>query len=129
MSLILNITSTKLDNEDPLENEDLQELTRELCKSIAKETDIKAEIPRGESVEGARGDLSTWGEIVLTFLSNDSASAVALFAIFKSYFDRNSSLTIKIKRKDGTSLEITSKNNKLEKIQTLLSHLDSLEHL
>lgn len=120
MNLTLNLSSTELDNED------LQTLTRQLCDSIADETKIRAEIPSQESKPNARGDLPVWAEIVLTFFG--SGGAVALFGILQAYFDRHSSFTIKATKADGTSMEITAQNIKLEQIQVLLSQLDSQSH-
>jgi len=120
MNLTLNLSSNELDPED------LQALTRGLCDSIVDETEIKAEIPSGAVVQGAKGDPVTLGLIVLTLLT--SGSAVALFEIFKAYFNRNSSLTIKMIRADGTPLEITAQNIKLEQLQTLLSQVDNTTH-
>jgi hypothetical protein len=116
MNLILNLSSSELDNEE------LQSLTRQLCDSIADETDIKAEIPNGAVAEGTKGDPITLGLIALTFIK--SGAAVALFNVLKAYFERNSSFTIKAKKADGTELEITAQNMKLEQIQALLSQLD-----
>jgi hypothetical protein len=62
-------------------------------------------------------------EIILTFFGSGGA-AVALFNIFKAYFDRNSSFTIKAKKADGTELEISAQNMKLEQIQALLTQLN-----
>jgi hypothetical protein len=116
MNLMLNLSSTDLDDED------LQQLTQELCNSIASETEIKAELPSGAVQQGHKGDPITLGAIVLSFLS--SGSAVALFNIFKAYFDRNSSFTIKAKKADGTELEISAQNMKLEQIQALLAQFN-----
>lgn len=115
MNLILNLSSSELDSEE------LQALTRQLCDSIADETDIKSEIPSGAVVQGTKGDPITLGTIALAFIGSDAA--VALFNIFKAYFDRNSSLTIKAKKPDGTELEIITQNMKIEQIQALLSQL------
>ncbi len=120
MNLTLNLSSNELDNED------LQALTRQLCDSIADETEIKAEIPSGAVVQGTKGGPITLGLIGLTFLN--SGAAVALFEIFKAYFNRNSSLTIKMIKADGTPLEITAQNIKLEQLQALLSQVDSTTH-
>lgn len=114
---MLNLSSTDLDEED------LQKLTQELCESIASETEINAEIPSGAVVQGTKGDVITLGLIGLTFLT--SGSAIALFEIFKAYFNRNSSLTIKMTQADGTPLEITAQNIKLEQLQALLSQVDN----
>jgi hypothetical protein len=120
MNLTLNLSSTEL------ESEDLQVLTRQLCDSIVDETEIEAEIPCGVVQQGHKGDIVTVGTIALTFIS--SGAAVALFNIFKAYFDRNSSFTIKAKKSDGTELEISAQNLKLEQIQSLLAQFNQSQH-
>jgi hypothetical protein len=120
MSLMLNLSSTDLDEEE------LHQLTQELCESIASETEITAEIPSGAVVQGTKGDPITLGVIVLAFLT--SGSAVALFEIFKAYFNRQPSLTIKMTKADGTPFEMTAQNIKLEQIQALLTQLDNPTH-
>ena len=120
MNLILNLSSSDLDEET------LQQLTQELCNSIASETEIKAEIPSGVVVQGTKGDPITLGVIALTFLT--SGSAVALCEIFKAYFNRVSKLKIKLTRCDGTTLEITAQNINPEQIQALQMQLDNTVH-
>lgn len=117
MNMTLNLSSSELDNEE------LQALTRQLCDSIADETDIKAEIPGGVVQQGHKGDPITLGTIALTFFGSGGA-AVGLFNIFKAYFDRNSSFSIKAKKSDGTELEFTAQNMKLEQIQALLAQFN-----
>jgi hypothetical protein len=117
MNLTLNLSSNELDNEE------LQTLTRQLCDSIANETDIKAEIPSGAVAQGTKGDPIILGVIVLSVFGSGGA-AVALFEIFKAYFSRNSSFTIKAKKADGTELEISAQNMKLEQIQELLAQFN-----
>ena len=119
MSLTLNLSSNELDSEE------LQTLTRQLCDSIADETDIKAEIPSGAVQQGHKGDPITLGLIALTFIK--SGAAVALFNVLKAYFERNSSFTIKAKKADGTELEITAQNLKIEQIQALLAQLNNAQ--
>lgn len=117
MNVTLSLSSNDLDSEE------LQALTRQLCDSIADETDIKAEIPSGAVQQGHKGDPITLGTIALSAFGSGGA-AVALFEIFKAYFSRNSSFTIKAKKADGIELEITAQNMKLEQIQSLLAQFN-----
>lgn len=112
MNIILN---------SDIDHEALHALTQQLCASINSETDIQAEIPSGAVQPGHKGDPITIGTIALTFLS--SGSAVALFNIFKAYFERDASFTIKAKKPDGTEVEISAQNMKLEQIQALLEQV------
>ncbi len=120
MNFTLHLSSADLDEED------LQQLTHQLCNNIAIETEIKAEIPSGAVMPGTKGDPITIGVITLTFLT--SGAAVALFEVFKAYFIRQPSLTIKMTKADGTPFEMTAQNIKLEKIQALLTQLDNTTH-
>jgi len=120
MSLMLSLSCTDLNEED------LQQLTQELCKSIASETQINAETPSGSVLQGTKGDTITIGVIALAFLT--SGSAVALFEVFKAYFIRQPSLTIKMTKADGTPFEMTAQNIKLEQIQALLTQIDNTTH-
>uniref|UniRef100_UPI004056EE93 effector-associated constant component EACC1 n=1 Tax=Candidatus Electronema sp. TaxID=2698783 RepID=UPI004056EE93 len=113
----LNISSNELTDED------LQKLTRNLCDSIADETEIEAEIPSGSVAQGTKGDPITLGVLVLSFLSG--GSAVALCEVFKAYFSRVPSLSIELERADGSKVKITSQNLKPEQLQTLLSQTDN----
>ncbi len=102
MDVTLSMSSGDLDAED------LQNLTNDLCRTVNQETDVTAKLPEEPGEAGTRGDPITVGTLILTFLT--SGAAVALFNVVKSYFERNSSLVITFKRKDGDTLEIEAKN-------------------
>ena len=109
MEVTLSMSSAELSDDG------IQGLTTNLCRTITKETDIEAELAEGTYQKGSRGDPITLGLIALTFLS--SGSAVALLNILKSYFERDSSLTVDIQRNDGAKLAINAKNMKPEQIE------------
>jgi hypothetical protein len=115
MNLMLNLSSTDLDDED------LQQLTQELCNSIASETEIKAEIPSGAVQQGDKGDIVTIGTIALAFLT--TGGLTALCEVLRAYFSREPSLEINIE-KDGKKVSINAKNLKPEALQALLSQAD-----
>ncbi len=117
MTVELTISSEELDNED------IQELTTDLCQTIVKETDIDAKIARGPTQTGTRGEPITLGLLALTFLSG--SSAVALFNVFKSYFDRESSLKLDLQKDDGTKLTINAQNMKPEQIEATLNRFEN----
>lgn len=112
MDLTLNLSSSELDNEE------LQALTRQLCHSIAGETDIQAEIPSSDAVQGTKGEPITIGVITLALLS--SPAVVALCEVLKAYFNRPLD-AIELEKADGTKLKLTLKNIKLEDVQKFLS--------
>ena len=67
MAVNLTISSEEFDNED------LQELTTDLCQTIVKETDIDAKIVEGPTQKGAKGEPITLGFLVLIFISSGAA--------------------------------------------------------
>ena len=87
MELKLNLSSSELDDEV------LQALTRQLCDSIADETDISAEILGGAVQQGTKGDIVTIGAIALAFVSG--GGVVALCEVLKAYFSREPSSTVR----------------------------------
>jgi hypothetical protein len=92
----------------------MHRLTAELCSSITKGSDIKAEMAEGATHKGERGQSITMGLIALTFLSGGSAAA--LFRILKSYIEKDRSIKIKISRPNGIEYEIDANNIEPEKI-------------
>jgi hypothetical protein len=102
MNLELHLSSSELDDED------LQALTRELCASIAEETDIPAEIPSGAVAQGTKGEPVTLGVIALAFLTH--GAAVALCNVFKAYVARKRLLKIALTKSDGTVLKLEAQN-------------------
>jgi hypothetical protein len=121
MNLTLNLSSTELSD-----NEELQRLTRQLCDSIADETEIEAEIPSGAVVQGTKGDPITLGVLALSFLSG--GSAVALCEVFKAYFNRVPSLNIELERADGSKVKIAAQNLQPEQLKALLSQANNAAH-
>lgn len=97
-----------------LVSEDLQNLTRDLCKSLEKEADLDAKLPERPSRPRTRGEPITIGAIVLTALS--SGTAVALFNVLKSYFERRSSIEFEFQREDGKKLKVRSENVQADQI-------------
>lgn len=116
MSLTLNLSSSELADEE------LQALTRQLCDSIAGETDIQAEIPSGAVAKGHKGEPISLGVLALSFLSG--GSAVALCEVFKAYVNRVPSLEINIEKPNGAKVTINAKNLNPKALQDLLSQAD-----
>lgn len=95
--------------DDPtLDIEDLQTLTRDLCTSIRKDTDSGPSLPESKGGLGTKGDPITIGTIALAFFT--SGTAVSLFAVFRAYFERNSTMVINIERGDGEKMSIKTEN-------------------
>lgn len=84
--------------------EDLQDLTRGLCNTINKETELIATLPGESGKAGMKGAPIELGQILLTALT--SGTIVALFNVLKSYFERKPSLEIEFERTDGKKFKI-----------------------
>lgn len=122
MVVTLSVSSPELSNER------IQALTRDLCGTITKETDIEAELAKGTAQKEAKGEPITLGLIALTFLS--SGTAVALLEVLKSYLARESTLEITLERNDGAKLIINAKNLEKEQInETFRRAKDFLQNL
>jgi len=118
MEIELQLSSTDLsDNE-------LSALARQLANTITDETDVAAALQQGDSEPGSKGDPITIGTLVLTFIS--SGAAVALFEVFKTYFARESSLNIALKRPDGTEVNVSAENLKPEQLQATIDQVKNL---
>lgn len=102
MKLIISTPSEETSKED------LQELTLDLCRSLNRSIDGKAVLPQQSAGPGLRGEPITIGMIMLTFLT--SGAATALFNVFKSYFERNSSLEMAFERDDGKKFVVRAEN-------------------
>lgn len=112
MVVSLSISSPELSDDR------VQNLTLDLCRTITRETDIAAELPRDIAGRGTKGEPITLGLIVLTILKG--GSAVAFLNVLKSYFDREPSIKMKIKREDGTEVVIDAKNMQPDKIKDII---------
>ena len=102
MEAILKITS------DDLDEEKLQDLTRDLTRTLNRETDVEATLPEEAGELGDKGDPVTIGAIVLTALS--SGTVVALFNVFRTYFERRQSLEVELARPDGKKFKLKAEN-------------------
>lgn len=88
--------------------EDLQKLTFDLAADINRHTDATAAAATQQGNPGEKGDAITLATLALSFLS--SGTAVALFQVFKAYFERNRTLIIELKRPDGSELKFKAEN-------------------
>jgi hypothetical protein len=116
---------TLLLSSEELDDEDIRELTTDLCNTIIDETDINAKLADGVAQKEERGDPITLGLIVLTFIS--SSAAVALFNVLKSYIDRESSLVFDIQEKDGTQRRLSVKNMRPNDVKEFIEFVGNRE--
>lgn len=106
-STTLSISSLEMDSGG------LQKLTRDLCTTINRETDMNAVIAEMTEGVGTKGDVVTLGTILLSFVTG--GGAIALINVLKAYVDRGSQLEMRFE-KDGKILNISSKNMELGEI-------------
>ena len=102
-----------------LDSENLHDLSRQLCRAIEQETPITASLKEGPAEPGTRGDPVTVGAIVMSFLG--SGAAVALFSVFKAYFERHSKLEMTLQRADGKEFRIHAANLGHDQIERTIS--------
>jgi len=116
MSILLTVSHSQLDDED------LQQLTQELCQIIDDETEMKPQLVTTEGKQGTKAaDMITLGAIGLAFFS--SGAAVALCEVLKAYFSREPSLELVFKDETGLEVKVNAKNVELTEIQQLLEQL------
>jgi hypothetical protein len=104
---------------DGLNDENLQNLSRDICQSINLEVGFEASLQNSESRDGMKGDSISIGEISLAILGSGGA-LVTLIGVFKSFIERSRELSFKIKKPDGEELEITSKNIDSAEIKSMI---------
>ena len=108
MNVKLSVTASELAAED------LQAITRELSMVLNRETDVQSSEHDAPVEPGQRGAPIEFGTLALALVS--SGTAVAMFEVLKSFFDRRSSLEMEFQRKDGNSLRIKAENMNPEHI-------------
>ncbi|MDQ2839469.1 MAG: hypothetical protein M3Y72_00175 [Acidobacteriota bacterium] len=91
-----------------LDDDDVQRLTQELCRTIREETEVDAQLETGASVTGDRGDPITLGTIALTFLSG--GAAVALIKVLEVYVGRKPSLEVELTQADGSKFSVKAQD-------------------
>jgi hypothetical protein len=86
---------------------DLQELVQDLAADFNQVQGADAALEEGATKKGARGDVISLGNILITFIS--SGAAVAAINVLKTYFEREPALTVKFKGADGEEVELDAK--------------------
>jgi hypothetical protein len=109
---------------DALSEDQLDRLIRQLAGTLQQETDLAPVIPATDGEPGAKGDPVTIGALALTFLS--SGAAVALFEVLKIYFGREPSLTISLKRPDGSEVNFSARNMEPARADETLGRLEKI---
>jgi hypothetical protein len=99
MPITLSLSSVDLDEED------MQGLTRQLCRDLTDEAGIAATPATEPSEAGAKGDFELIGQILIKALGAGGAIA-ALVGVLKAYVQRKPSLQFEFQMKGGEKLKI-----------------------
>ncbi len=99
MPVTLSLSAADLDNDD------LQDLTRSLCRDLTDESGVKAELATQQAEPGAKGDLPVYGQIIIAAISG-GGFAVALVNVLKVYIQRKPSLQFELQKKNGDKVKI-----------------------
>jgi len=99
MPITLSLSSVDLDEED------MQELTRQLCRDLGDEAGIAAALGAEPSEAGTKGDFEPIGQILIKALGAGGAIA-ALVGVLKAYVQRKPSLQFEFQKKGGDKLKI-----------------------
>jgi Effector Associated Constant Component 1 len=99
MPITLSLSSVDLDEED------MQELTRQLCRDLTDEAGIAAALGAEPSEAGAKGDFEIIGQILIKALGAGGAIAT-LVGVLKAYVQRKPSLQFEFQMKGGDKLKI-----------------------
>jgi len=99
MPITLSLSSVDLDEED------MQELTRQLCRDLTDEAGIAVALAAEPSEAGAKGDFELIGQILIKALGAGGAIA-ALVGVLKAYVQRKPSLQFEFQNKGGDKLKI-----------------------
>jgi len=84
---------------DSLSEDEVQQMTRDLCSTLNRETDAKIRLDEQVGDASTKGDLVAIGNLVISLLTSDMVGS--LFRVLKSYFERSPSLVVEIKSGDG----------------------------
>ena len=100
MAVTLSVSAADLDNDD------LHDLTRQLCRDLIVEAGVTAALATQPAALGTKaGDLPVFGEIIIAAISG-GGFAVALVNVLKAYVQRKPSLQFELQKKNGDKVKI-----------------------
>ncbi len=103
--------------------EQLSNLARELAADLRREADLEAQEVSRPPEPGERGaEVGLLGQLALTFLS--AGAATALINCLRAYIQRDHTLRFKLKRPDGSELELEGKHLQADKLEETLRALE-----
>ena len=88
-----------------LNDDDLQNLTRQLCRDLNDEVGVTAAPGTQPAQPGAKGDLPVYGQIIIAAISS-GGFVVALVNVLKAYVQRKPSLQFELQKKNGDKVKI-----------------------
>ncbi len=99
MAITLSLSAADLDNDD------LQDVTRRLCRDLIDEAGVTATLATRAAEPGAKGDLPVYGQIIIAAVSG-GGFVVALVNVLKAYVQRKPSLQFELRKKNGDKITI-----------------------
>ncbi|MFN0108172.1 MAG: effector-associated constant component EACC1 [Blastocatellia bacterium] len=109
MEIMLSLSSDELDNDE------LQQLTRKLCRDLSDEAGADAALVTSEASPGTRGDLPVWGQIVMTLIGSGGVVVTAI-KVLEAYVKKNRKVEVKVKTSKG---EITIKTENCDSAEVI----------
>lgn len=91
---------------DRLSDGTVQSLANGLHVDLGRQRDLIANREVYVAPPGAKGDSVTLGVLLVTFMT--SGAAVAAINVLKSYLERDRSLSVAVKRPDGSEVTLTA---------------------
>ena len=114
MEISLSVSSNELDQDE------LQQATRNLCQSLRDEAGVDAALATTE-VAGTKGDIPLWGQIVMTLIGSGGVAVTAI-KVLGDYVKKNHKIKVKFKTPNG-ELTIETENADSAKLIELLQPL------
>jgi hypothetical protein len=99
MPITLSLSSVDLDDEA------LQDLSRQLCRDLGAEAGLAASPAAQPAEAGAKGEIEIIGQILIKAVGAGGA-IVALVGVLKAYVQRKPSLQFEFQKKGGDKLKI-----------------------
>ena len=92
-----------------LDNSKLQDITRDLTKSLREQNVGTVRMAESRSEPGGKGDPVMIGNIILALIGSGGV-AVTLIQVLKAYVERKASMSFEFSRPDGKKVVLNSEN-------------------
>jgi hypothetical protein len=112
--------------ENPDRPEEVQSVTLEIFRELRDIPDLEVGLPAQTTNVGDRGAGSEiFGQVLIAFVTGGAATA--LINCLNAYLQRDRSLKLRIKREDGSEVELTSASVRTHDVSTLFGSLRNAE--